>query len=474
VPLVLKTDTQPGTSTWAELSSISPLGDVRPTADDGTVPSTVYVDSATGNDATGDGTLGNPYATLERAFMVCPAAPRVSRTIRLQGAGPYNFGAAHTANLNFITVQGDDPIVSTTRTITSIGSSSQANGLVLTDAGVAMGVDEYRGRLVLFTSGPLNGTYGTVATNTANTVSVISGRSASTYALPAIGNTYQILEWVTVLDFPFLPNGSVVFESSAGSTFLSLKIAQAGAFLFCNDTDKIDFTRCRIEIDGLICGRGGGIFLTTCSVANVGSTFSDWGMLSALTNSTILLKNGTLIDAQRATSSTRKFISCLSMGTYESQGEIGFRDLSTKGILVRGGVVTRLQARLGTLFHTWRFFACSAALQINTSSEGWGWAPLDLPALHGTITGNYAVSATGGAHVRLGSTSALVTATVPNAVSANGGTSAVSRATDDTIIVNGTPSYQEYTPSTPANWAGAAPTTIAAALDRLAAANPGA
>jgi len=443
----------------------------RPYVDQDTAPTTIYVDSAAGNDAFGDGTASSPYATLQKAFAVAPQSPNAPRTIQCVGAGPYNFGGRAVSDLYFLTIKGEDPVVVDTRTITSIGASSAANGIVVDDADTAMTVDQHRGKMVRFTSGPLDGQYGVIHSNAANQVSILNGLQGTSYTLPAVGNTYDILDWVTEMDFP--EGNDYILSSCGACTVQNFRFTGLSKFLFCNDTDKLDFQRCRFEIDGILTGRGGSMFLSTCSVANRGSTFSDWGMVTSITQGMLMLRNGTLIDTERTTSDSRRFISALTNGTIETHGEVGFRGMGTKGITIRGSGVVRLSARLGSLFNIWRFISCSRGVRIN-NSEGWGWAAADLPDLYGSISGNYAVEATGGARVRLGSNSNITTGTSPNAVSADNGATAVARHVDGTIVVGGAPDYQEYTPGTPGNWSATAPTTIAEALDRLAAASPGA
>ena len=427
----------------------------RPEFDTGVTGAIVYVDAAGGSDTTGDGSIGLPYATFQRAYQSIASSPTSARTIRLQGAGPYNAGGLNLHDLNFVTVEGDEPSVAFSRTITNVGTSSAANGLILDDVDAALGVDAQRGRLVKFTSGVLNGQYGVIIRNAANQVEVTQDTDGAAFLVPTAGDTYNILaDWPTVWDFP--AGGSYIFESCGGSTFRFLKFSGAGKFLFCNDTDKLVFDRSRFEIDGLLAGRGGSLFLTTCSLANAGSAFSDWGMLTSVTEGVILIEHGTLIDAVNAVAST-SFISALTVGMIETRGEVAYRDLGAEGIVVRGSGIASLFERRGTAFCVWRFVDCVAGFVVNGSGEGWGWSPLDLPALHGNITGAYTVTATGGGRVRVAAGSTVTDTTGTVSVSADGGATNIAQDPDGTYIEGGSPA--------PAGFAAAGSTTLQTAYD---------
>jgi hypothetical protein len=416
----------------------------RPDFDDGTTPATVYVDAATGSDTTGDGTAPLPYATFWRAYQACPASPSMTRVIRLIGAGPYNAGGMNLHDLNLITIVGDDPIVDLSRTISSVGASSAAVGLVLTDADAPMGVDAHRGRLVKFTSGVLNGKYGVTIRNAANQIEVTQDTSGAAFLIPSIGDTYDILaDWVTVWDFPG-GNGHVL-ESSAGGGFTHVKFLGAGKFFFVNDTDKLNTLRCRYELKGLIIGRGGSIFLVTCSLANVGAASGGGGMCASVIGGSVLLVRGTVIDAVNAAAADA-FVSAATLGTYETHGECAFRDFSSGGVRVRAAGIVAVPARPGGVFCIWRFVDCAAGMVVNDSSEGWGWSPLDLPTLHGNIASTYTVTATGGGRVRIGAGSTVTDATGIASVSADDGATNTAQNPDGTYIEGGSPAPAGFAP----------------------------
>ena len=307
-----------------------------------------------------------------------------------------------------------------------------------------MGVDAQRGRLVKFTSGVLNGKYGVVIRNAANQTEVTQDTAGATFLVPSIGDTYDILtDWATTWDFP--DRNDYVIESSAGSAFEHVRFIGTPKYLFVNDTDKLDFIRCRFEITGLLAGRGGSIFLSTCSIANAGEAFSDWGMLTTITEGVTLLQNGTFVDAVNAAAST-SFISALTVGMIETLGEIAYRDLGVNGIVIRGAGIVALNARRGAFFNIWRFVDCGAGILANNEGEGWGWAPMDLPTLYGNITGAYTLTATGGARARLGAGSTVTDSTGTASVSADDGATNSAQNPDGTYIEGGSPAPAGFAP----------------------------
>jgi hypothetical protein len=467
MPLVLQTDTNPGASSWEELSTLTID---RPSYDDGSVPTELYVNSVTGSDATGDGTVGNPYATFYRAYADLPTNPIEIRTVFLQGAGPYESGAINITELNNVTIRGDDPVVDDTRTITSIGASSEANGLVLTDADAAMVPDEHRGKLIQFTDGPMANTYGTIASNTAQTVTVISGSTAFSYPLPAVTNSYQILDWVTVFTPSVDGINLLQIGASTFCTFQSLRLGPAPSFISVQDSASVSFVRCRFEMSSTNAIDAGSMSLDTCSVANTGNGSLSRGMVGAVINSTISLRFGTFVDGVSQLAASVAYVSVLGGSLVRTEGEIGFRELGNSMVVLGGASTSEAVDRIPPInrFDIWRFFDCDDPIQVFDLTMA------DLPDLYGALpTATEAVTVTGGAFARLGSNSNLTTATNPNAVSVDGSTTSA-RGTEGSVAINGDPAYQEYTPAVPGNWAGPAPTTLAEALDRLAAANPGA
>jgi len=456
----------------------------RPFFDTDIVPDTIYVDSVSGDDEQGDGSLLNPFATFKRAYQVIAINPLkqsgdgANRVIQLQGAGPYDAGAIYTSDLNFVTVRGEDPTLIYAGTISATSgaglTTGEADGIIIDDPSLSAAflaltdseLDDYlRGKLIKFTAPGTGGTiaaeqYGIISTVHSKQYIVVSQDTASSsFRFPGPSGTYEILDWVTEFSFPY--GAANTLSSCSSSKFESLKftIGTAGGFtncfLFCTDTSKIEFVRCRLELSSIIAGRGGSIFLTTSSIANKGYGFSDHGMVSAITQGIIKIQNGTLVDGVNS-GGTADWVSALSLGLIESRGEVSFREIGTntgEGITIRGGSIVTLSNRQGNTFNIWRFIAgsqgdnCLGGVVANNLNEGWGWAPIDLPDLHGDINASYSVVAEGNAKIRLGQNSTVADSTGICTVSANGGSNPIAQYKDGTYIEGGSPSPFGFGPA---------------------------
>jgi len=434
--------------------------------DNGAVPVEIYVDSVSGNDDDGDGTIANPFRTFKRAKQVIPSTPlranpaplAKERVIKLIGAGPYNAGGMTLSDLSYVKIEGEEPTVVHQGPINSLVSSTEADGLVIQVPPATFTADEHRGRIIKFLTGTLAGQFGIITRNTTNQLWVTQDTRNATFRTPGTGAVapaydYEILDWVTQWDFP--ESADNIFMTSNGSSFKYIKFipnTSSSLFqnptLFVNNSGKIEFDKCRFELSSIVAGRAGSIFLTTCSVSNKGNGFSDYGMVSATAQGMVKLQSGTFIDGGNPLTPTNRWISALSMGLIESQGEVAFRDLDQYGITVRGSGVTTFHERRGSIFNIWRFDNCAAALRVNNKvsaipadigNEGWGWAPLDLPDLHGAISGPYCVTASGGARIRLGANSTITDGTGTTTVSADDGATASSEDPDGTFIQGGIP-----------------------------------
>lgn len=439
----------------------------RSTLDDapGTVH-TIYVDNTNGNDGN-TGSISSPFATLARAYQYCRSTPNQAYTVNvLPSITRYSWPGLALMGWNWATIQCDLLLDATqgTLTISSVGASSQANGITLTCTGGTAGawvVDQFRGRVVKYVAGTgINGTYGTVYANTANTLSVTTDRRG-TFTVPTVAGTIELYSQQAQIQMP--SGGAYVIESSVQLNFIGIQFTGfAGAIsggLFLDSTDNIQFQRCRFDIDALYAARGGSAELRNCYVRNDGTSGGQQqGMLSARTAGTLRLCDGTVVDgtAAAAASAAQACVTAFN-ATLEMVGEVVFQALKTFGVLISGGqVVTN---RLVSSACTARFLDSSTTawrFNAHTTATGYGGSG-DLPPSFGTISTAYAVVATKGALVKLDSTSSLATSGTTNAVSADNGTTASTVASDGTTIlpVGATPQPTSF------SYAQAAPASAA-------------
>lgn len=416
-------------------------GMYRPAQDDGTIPAALFVNNLTGNDNNDGLSALTPFATLRRAIQYLPTNPNIDRTITLATSGvAYLWPTLATSQVSRVTIQGDLTTVSAAEVITSIGASSVSNGLSITVAGAPWVIDQHRGRLVQFTSGPMNGQYGVVYSNTANTLNVTQDTRRGGFLLPAVGNTFSLLETGVSVSFPsFAPS----FQSSIRLNFLGVHFTGTNRLLSVDNTDKVEFRRCRFDLQALTAGRGGSADLRTCYVRNVGSPVQQNGVLALNTDGVIELTDGTVVDAVAA--GPNAHVSAQADSTYGFFGEVVMSALGANGVLLRQAVVYSRRFTQGT-FSVLRFVnGCVGGFVVNPDSEGVG-GDLDLPDLYGSVSATYGIRASGGAQIQPGSLSALTSAGGPNWWSADGGTSNVDYSGDGTKILQPGWTFQQFAP----------------------------
>lgn len=184
---------------------------------------TSYV-ATTGNDSTGNGTSGAPYATLQKALDVLPRTDRYSVLINM-GAG--NFAGATidgfeirsapdiSTGYGVMEIRGTMTLVTPaggtgSGTISGYSAASGATPAVVTDSGQAWVVDELKGKFLVLQSGTgYPGTESTppilpIVNNTATTLTVLGPTTA-------IGATYQIQDqgtWITSATTPASSTGT--------------------------------------------------------------------------------------------------------------------------------------------------------------------------------------------------------------------------------------------------------------------------
>lgn len=399
------------------------------------VGSTIYVDT-TGDDVTGDGTVGNPFATVTKAVQLIGTLNDTVVTVQL-GAGSF-VPPTVMSEFNWVTFVGTYS-VSETRTISSVDTLSDADGIALTIDGGPFADDVLRGQLIQWTSGAASRDYGWIYRNTGNQIFVTNEDPTS---MPAIVAT-DTIDFVTLessLDWRDVP----VIENCVQLNFQYLNMtddAANGRFLFILSTDKPQFRYCFWDMAIIQTGGYGRSDIWCNYVATKGT---GRGVLTGRNESFTEIRRGTVIDCELNTSAaSSRFIQFSAGARLSYEGMIVIRGIEdARGIQCDG---TQASATGGIGTHdTLRFEtegatpSCIAGFVINTTGEGTG-GNMQLPNLHGEVTSTYAIKATGGAKVILGLASSLVTASVDNAVSATNGFSATAFGAGGTIIAGGNP-----------------------------------
>lgn len=398
----------------------------RPTYTDPSVPSTIYV-STTGSDTTGDGTVGNPFATIQKATQLIGWADNSLRVIQLS-AGTFDLPESVVA-LNNIRIQGTATIVET-RNISS-PTTTLREGVVFTVDGATLANDAWRDRHLRYSS-----TRNMVVTR--NVGNTIYGMLYRTNAVSDL--QFNISGTVSLLDFTTLRTLSTTDTTMSlnnNLVFSDVKMVSQSArdIVFSGNAD-IQFWRVQWEVrravvqDSLVRfdsttytggGSNGMLFMDTGAKVSMGasSTFSD--RLAGF--------NGCWINNSFG-------------GEFQHNGLLFFRGLDTTGIRTDAGRVTDISSQSSLISGKVIFDDVSPTnngfYNFNSQATGVGGFST-LPELDGQINLNYIVQAQKGAQIRYNASSTLTTATGTNTVSADGGSTNCAIGVDETRIYNGTP-----------------------------------
>ncbi len=430
----------------------------RPEFSHPSLASTIYVgdwssdSGGVGSDTTGDGTLAEPFATIQKAVQLIGAANPSAVSILLAGGASEAARATHlmpglVSQYNWIDIVGLERDAETA-TQTGAAVQSDEEALIIDVTGITSGgaiIDDLQGRLIEWTSGPASGDRGWIYRNdvTGTTAPGVTRLSVtqddvSGLNIPATGNTLKILELTSELQ---ITEFFSVVEGSVQHNLRSLVMADTGTGTFVYfpaGTDKIGCTNVRFEIGRVQVGRNGAIEFFTCYLANLGN--ANRGMLAVRRGGDCLILRGSVIDGDlRATADANRHLELSNTAKISYDGNSVFLGLNTKGVQMDGADCASQDSI--TSRHSWTFDDCDAGVVINSTTTGLsGW--YQLPNLHGEVASTYAVTATDCACVRLGATSSLRTAGgagTTNAVSADGGASAVAQAPDTTYMSGGAP-----------------------------------
>ena len=162
---------------------------------------TLYVDSATGDDAN-DGSQAAPFATLPRALVergnYGKFSTGVTFAIQLIGVGPYSMERLSGSECEpggLFVIRGDHTAKQIDATGTFTGNMS--GNTVGTSAG--LGTDVHAGRFIRVTSGALAGVVAQIAAHTDTSITVMQAVSWQSGAGTANGDTFEIFSPTTAV-----------------------------------------------------------------------------------------------------------------------------------------------------------------------------------------------------------------------------------------------------------------------------------
>jgi hypothetical protein len=383
----------------------------------------------TGNDDTGvPDNVARPFHTTEGALRFVAQAP----TLGGYSAGYYelNYGAgvfplpAALPGWAGITSVVTNVTVSDTRSVTAVVQNTPNGGNAVTLNGAVVANGAWRGEIVEFlTAGLVHIAYGTVQENVGNTI-YFETDDASTIN-PVIPVTAVVR---------FLAQNTVFTQPTSGTVFSGSDIV--GAFFWTGG----DFTACSLEFQG---GFGCNFFRAKMGGVTVSDTLQIVWQTCTFTNSISVKSGGNAWVGDGSTFLDSTYGAYVEGGLLIFTGVTAFARI-TKAAIVGVGV-NDVSEYTGAPIRLLRVIDCPYVLRVNAAAEyrlalgGSYYLPRCATTAGLTGVTIKAITATGGAQVRLGDLSNIVIGPDTNPVSADGGATACSSAVDGTRITGGTP-----------------------------------
>jgi hypothetical protein len=177
-----------------------------------TVARTVHVDSATGNDTTGNGSSGAPFATLARAWAerLLYSELRAKFVVQLHGVGPYTMpvmGASVCGDGGYFQVFGDASVDIAVASGTFTGDLNTSTYILPTSAG--LGVNTLKNAFLEITSGNCAGVRSNIVVNTDNSITIPFRAWRTTLGAVANGDTFRAFQPGTVINCPAAAAGNI-------------------------------------------------------------------------------------------------------------------------------------------------------------------------------------------------------------------------------------------------------------------------
>ena len=429
----------------------------RPVIPTATSSYTVYVTLA-GNDTTGDGSIGAPYATIQRATQAVAALNSGASTATVSlGAGSFDLPGVMEAN--FTNFQGTTS-VEDVLTVDAVIVSDNSDAIVIdvTSTGGPYAADELRSRLQIWTSGTSSGNEGWTYRNDVTAVGITriyathdSGPSTGIEAMSP-GDTINLI----ALETSVRVIGFAVFQNSVQFNWRDIRFyATSDATLLCLSTDKVDFDRCFFDGAGgflrrLQSGGFGRAFLTNCYYATAG--ISTQAFLALKNNGFLQIQRGTVLDADLYASAPARWVEGSAGSLLAFQKNVVLRGFTEPNIFYVDGLGIFAIAGIGTDdcilvedANGTSTYQAGPVFKVNSTGAGQGgW--YQLPNLHGSITGDYSVEAQNCACTIVGDgTSTIGTNLGTNTVSADSGVSNVAVGSDLTLIEGASPAFPGFT-----------------------------
>jgi hypothetical protein len=399
----------------------------------------IQVDVA-GNDTTGNGSVGFPFLTLDRALRESNVSGATAIAL---GAGTFDCPASIDGG-GTPTITGTLTDSAVTGVVDAVVTTSGAGAFTLdvtlsTGAAVA---NAYRATLYRFTSGAANGRYFWIAENdaTAGTTRVYGVQDVAVLGsapiAPTIGNTFVRVDFATTIQTVL--NNSPTFNTQV--SFANCQVTSVTSTSSITVNGRTNFTRCLIQVGQRLqtattIEKNGKITLNGCyyQPRNTNTTV---GALT-LAGGVVRWSRGNVLDFSLCAVSGRFFRAIGDSAVSSSDAVV----LSTVEGIRLGASSWSITGQQYQVRDGWSFLSSSSgAWFCNAGSTrpdyGGDYA---LPPSYGAISGDHAVEAANGAKVVFPLPGSLTSALGVNVVSTDGGTTTRAVSNDGTTIIGMSP-----------------------------------
>lgn len=411
----------------------------------GALGGTIYVGDTSGfggapgtpSDATGDGTIHKPFATLEKAFQLIGYTNAVQVDVICSDAAPLPLPPV-IAMLNHVTLKGQQT-AGAAYSVTTVNLATEEHIDVEGTGAPQSGVDTFRGELYEWEGAPaVDGLRGWIRKSSdaggALTGFILSQNKQASLGVPVatddvrryvLGTTLRLTAPTKILACTGLVFDGVVIDDVGGPYDLQVLSSR-----------RVTFLDSRIDVEWL--DVAGDVALDNAFVASEGDP--NIGVLVVRPGGVLLMARGSVIDCGINTAAFLGFVTFEPGSTVLFTANCGFTDLDISAISADAATIA--PETFMAAHDVWSFLDCNQAYQINSLDKGVGGS-WQLPNSHGELSNTFAVVAHRAGFIRYGDgSSSLRTGGgggVLNAVSANFLGTNVAVSSDGTKIFNGDP-----------------------------------
>lgn len=383
----------------------------------------VYV-SATGNDTTGTGTVGNPFLTIRKAETKIAEFPISSANVINIGLGTFDF--AGFRGINGVEYKGT-MVDGSTVTISSISLSGSDITMVVTGATATL--NSLVGQYLKHSAGLYSCIRSNTATSGGNTTIVACLNNTNAAAtLPLVSSTAIIQASGTFLSGgPSIRGGSVQITDCT-------PVGGASVLWGTSPTAATTWRRINFAQIGGMNSEGGLVNLETCYMGSLGGSLRGIGRVRG---GLLYVKAGCIFSGVNA--GANNFFTITRNSTIDWAGPCAMDSMS-------GFVFENSKSQVTEFPGSWNVIgvgaACTKVIEADVDLKGNSVGSiLFLPKMLGSVNGNWLVNARGNAFVKLDSATSVTTLLGTNTTSVDGTNQGASNQ-DGTTIVGGAIDYR--------------------------------